>query len=132
MTPRMKLVNRFHQLHFQTNSYSLFKEAARYCTQKGLEYKCEEEEFLISCSQVNISSLDEKCRSKLKSLLRSANETYNLQTVLACSWQGVIIKAILEDETVMKGNFYWLSGWKTCPTSTISEVMQLLYQMLDT
>ena len=56
----------------------------------------------------------------------------NLQIVLACSWQGVIMKSIIEDETRMKDSFNWLSNWKTCPTSTISELMSLLYQTLNT
>ena len=38
----------------------------------------------------------------------------------------------LEDETKMKGSFDWLSRWKSCPTSTISEMMLLIYQTLDT
>ena len=32
----------------------------------------------------------------------------------------------------MKNNLYWLSCWKTCPTSVVSEVMGLIYQTLDT
>ena len=41
------------------------------------------------------------------------------------------MKSIM-DESLMKGNFFWLANWKWCSTSTISEIMLLLYQTLDT
>ena len=39
---------------------------------------------------------------------------------------------MMEDETRMKGAFNWLTKWRSCPTSTVSEVMNLLYQTLNT
>jgi len=65
-------------------------------------------------------------------VLKSINELRNLEVILGCKWQGTILKSIIEDETVVKGNFKWLSEWKTCPSSTISEMMLLLYQTLGT
>ena len=130
--PRMKLVNKFHQVHLHSSSYSLFKEAERYCLEKGLQSRCEEEEMTITNSDEVISTAEENCKGKLTRMLRTINESHNLQTVLHCSWQGVIMKTIIEDETKMKGNFDWLCRWKSCPTSTISEMMLLLYQTLNT
>ena len=130
--PRMCLVNQFHQRHLQSNSYSLFKEAMRYCEEKGLDAECDDEELVISTGVDEVRSSEEKCNEKVKTILKTVNGKNNLQVVLACNWQGVILKSIIEDETRMKDSFYWLSNWKTCPTSTISELMSLLYQTLNT
>ena len=35
-------------------------------------------------------------------------------------------------EMLLLFNFDWLCRWKTCPTSTVSEMMLLLFQTLDT
>ena len=80
--PRMKLVNRFHQLHLNTNSYSLFKEAQRYCNEKGLQSRFDEEMCSIAAHEKDISSTDENCLDNLKKVLRSVNDTHNLETVL--------------------------------------------------
>ena len=37
---RMKLVNRFFQIHLQTCSYSIFKEAGKYCRGMALQFEC--------------------------------------------------------------------------------------------
>ncbi len=130
--PRMCLVNRFHQHHLQTNSYSLFKETIRYCEEKGINANCDDEELVISTDVDEVRSSDEKCKEKVKNILKKLNMNNNLQAVLSCSWQGVIMKSIIEDETRIKDSFSWLSNWRTCPTSTISELMSLLYQTLNT
>ena len=92
--PRMKLVNKFHHVHLKSHSYSLFKEAERYCSGKGLQSRCEEEEMVISYLDEVISTGDEKCNGRLTRLQRIIRENCNLQTVLQCSWQGVILKTI--------------------------------------
>ena len=81
---------------------------------------------------MKVSSEDEKCNERLKQLLKTTNETKNLQEILASKWQGVILKTIREDETVVAGNLNWLTKWRSCPSSTISEMMNLLYQTLGT
>ena len=130
--PRMKLVNRFYQLHLHTNSYSLFKESEKYCEEKGIQSRCEDEMITITTDIDEVSSVDQNFKEKLKKMLKSVNERNNMQAILKCTWQGVILKTILEDDTKVNGNFNWLSVWKTCPTSTISEMMNLLYQTLNT
>ena len=130
--PRLKLVDQFHQYHLHTNSYSLYKEAARYCTDSGLNFKCGEDELVVTTAEERISSIDEKSDSKIKVLLKNTTNNHNLQVILKCKWQGTILKSIVEDKTLKKGNFDWLSKWKTCPTSTVSEMMLLLYQTLGT
>ena len=60
------------------------------------------------------------------------NNNLYLQSILSRKWQGVILKSMLEDESRLKESLYWLSDCKSCPTSTISELMPLLYQTLNT
>ena len=131
--PRMKLVNKFHQIHLDTGSYSIFKEAERYCGEKMIQFTCEPDCVkIIFNDNEEVSSQNEKSGVKLTQKLKMHNINLNLQTLLSYKWQGVVIKRILEDESRIKESFYWLYGWKTCPTSTISELMLLLYQTLDT
>ena len=87
---------------------------------------------MISSANETVSSREEKCNDKLKRMLRDVNNGHNLQTVLRCSWQSVIFKTIIKDQSMMKGNFDWLCRWKSCPTRTVSEMMVLLFQTLDT
>ena len=130
--PRMKLVNQFNQIHLNTKSYSIFKDAKKYCEEKQLNFVCELERLVISFPGEDVSSNDENCMEKLKRGLKMIREVQCLQKIVSCKWQGAIIKSITEDESIMKGNVYWLQDWKSCPTSTISELMQLLYQTLGT
>ena len=130
--PRMEIVNQFHQIHLKTQSYSLFKEVDRYSEEKGLQVRCEQNLLVISNTSTEVSSEQDDCNGKLKKLLRFTNETRNLHEIIASTWQGVILKTMLEDETAMKGNFNWLSKWRMCPSTTISELMNLLYQTLNT
>ena len=131
---RMKLVNRFFQIHLQTSSYSIFKEAGRYCRGMGLQFECYPESITIRFpgEEDELSTEDGKCVEKFSRKLKVYNTNQCLQAVTSCKWQGVILKSIMEDESLMKGNFFWLANWKWCPTSTISEIMLLLYQTLDT
>ena len=87
-----------------------------------------EEKISVIGEDVRICKNEDKCKDKLKDFLRNINQSKNLKTVKDCKWQGVIIKTIMEDGTLLKGNFDWLSRWKSCPTSTITELMGLLYQ----
>ena len=130
--PRIKLVNQFHQIHLNTNSYSLFKEAVRYCEDKELHAQCEPESIVISSASETVSSEEEKCNEKLGKMLRSTNEKLKLDELFESKWQGVIPRTIEEDKTLLKGNYNWLTKWRSCPTSTISEMMNLLYQTLNT
>ena len=130
--PRMKLVNQFNQIHMETSSYSIFKEAKKYCDEKRMKFECELNKMIISFPDEEISSQDKQCCEKLSRKLKSFNDHHYRQSVISCKWQGVILKRMMEDESLVKGNFYWLAEWKFCPTSTISELMLLLYQTLDT
>ena len=131
--PRMKLVNRFNHIHIKTNSYSIFKEADKYCSEKKLTFTSElQHASIVFPNNEELSTHDEQCNVKLAQKLKLNNNNLYLQSILSREWQGVIIKSMLEDESRVKESFYWLSDWKFCPTSTISELMLLLYQTLNT
>ena len=130
--PRMNIVNRYHQKHLTSNSYSLFKEAGRYCTEKQLEMQCDEDTLSISSADENISTADEKFMDKLKALLTNERIKTQFNNILSSNWQGVITKIRTEDEFIMSGYNRWLINWKSCPTTTVSAVMLLLYQTLST
>ena len=56
----------------------------------------------------------------------------NLASITSTTWQGVILKERLSDKTLAKGCFDWLSRWKMCPTYVIGEVVNLMYQTIQT
>ena len=64
--PAMKIVNRFHQLHLNTKSYSIFKEAMKYASEKNLEMRCEDNKCIVKLQNGTfITSEDDKCAEKL-------------------------------------------------------------------
>ena len=71
------------------------------------------------------------CR-KARKELKAANIKEQVSSIMASNWQGLILKCRMEDETIRKDYNYWLRNWKNCPTSVVSEVMQLFFQTLKT
>ena len=117
----------------ESASYSLFKEASKYAAEKGIEMTFEEN--LCSIVLPDSSTLDtrnEKCVEKLGNELKKIRTKEQKNTILASTWQGMIYKHRIEDETVESDYNYWLKTWKNCPTSIVSEVMQLFFQTLKT
>ena len=131
---RMKLVNRFSQIHLHTNSYSIFKEANRHCQDKGIVFQCQLDSIVIKFphEEEEISTEDKLCIEKFSKKLKEYNTKKRLQIITESSWQGVILRSITDDDCLLKGNFDWLVKWRWCPTSTISEIFLLLYQTLNT
>ena len=131
--PRMEMVNKFHQIHLSTNSYSLYKEAKRYCCEeKELEMRCDTDIMSIRSNDEELKTDDEKFMDKLKVILARQYFTKQMNVILNSTWQGVIMKSRIEDEHIMSGCYSWLENWRGCPTTTVSEVMLLLYQTLST
>ena len=130
--PRMEMVNKFHQMHLSTNSYSLYKEAKRYCEEKELEMRCDTDIMSIRSNDEELKTDDEKFMDKLKVILARQYFTTQMNVILNSTWQGVIMKSRIEDEHIMSGCYSWLENWRGCPTTTVSEVMLLLYQTLST
>ena len=130
--PRMNIVNRYHQHHLSSNSYSLFKEANRYCKEMQLEMLCDTEVISISIADETISTTTDNFMDKLKTLLKNEQLKSQFNVILGSNWQGTITKIRSEDEFIVSDYNWWLMNWKSCPTTTVSAVMLLLYQTLST
>ena len=72
----------------------------------------------------------EKLRAKLRRCLKQ--KTW--EAVHEQNWQRkLIISARSEDECLnFAGCFWWLSGWKQCPTHTVAGMFELYEQLLPT
>ena len=131
--PAMKIVNRFHQIHMNTKSYSIFKDSIKYASEKNLELVCEEEDNILKLQNGTfIPSKDENCLNKINKELKKMNIEVQRGIIMGSNWQGLIFKCRMEDETIQNDYNYWLNNWKNCPTPIVSEVMQLLFQTLKT
>ena len=70
---------------------------------------------------------------KLKAEPRRCLEQKTWEAVHEQNWQGKLISARSEGESLnFKGCFWWLSGWKQCPTHTVVEFCELYEQLLPT
>ena len=131
--PSMKIVSKFHQLQMNTNSYSLFKEATKYASEKNIEMSFAGENCRVELPNgTTLQSDDEKCMQKLWIELKRMKNNELKNTILGSNWQGMIFKSRIEDETLQNDYHYWLKNWKNCPTSIVSEIMQLFFQTLKT
>ena len=130
---RVQLVKNFHNVNRESNSYSIYKEAVKYATEFGLNLAITDNTVKINFPDGRqIDSEDENSNTILgKSLKITRNEKY-LVEILRSPWQGATLKSRREDESITSGYFDWLSSWKACPTSGISELFSLFYQTLPT
>ena len=70
---------------------------------------------------------------KLKAELRRSLEQKTWEAVHEQSWQGKITCMRREDTSLnFDGCFWWLSGWKQCPTHTVAGMFELYEQLLTT
>ena len=70
---------------------------------------------------------------KLKAELRRSLEQKTWEVVHEQSWQGKPTCMSREDMTLkFNGCFWWLSGWKQCPTHTMAGMFELYEQLLPT
>lgn len=70
---------------------------------------------------------------KLKAELRRCVEPKTWEAVRGQNWQGKLISARSEDESLnFDGCFWWPSGWKQCPTQTVTGMFELYEQLLPT
>ena len=98
--PALGMVREFKEQAARTGRRSIFKEAAKCAEEFGLEL----EHVQKMKTEVR------KCQiEKLK------NEIRNQQ------WQGRLVTTRLQDESLSAdGFFWWLTGWKNCPSHTIA------------
>ena len=70
---------------------------------------------------------------KLKAEVRRCLQQKTLEAEHEQNWQGELISARSEDENLnFEGRFWWLSGWKQCPTHTVAGMFELYEQLLPT
>ena len=70
---------------------------------------------------------------ELKAKLTRCLEQKTWEAVHEQNWQGKLISARSEDDSLnFEGCFWWLSGWKQCPTHTVAGVFELYEQLLPT
>ena len=61
---------------------------------------------------------------KLKEELRRCLQQKTLEAEHEQNWQGELISARSEDESLnFEGRFWWLSGWTQCPTHTVAGML---------
>ena len=67
---------------------------------------------------------------KLKVELRRVLEEKTWETVHEQNWQGKLLSARTEDESLnFNGCYWWLSSWKQCPTHTVAGMFELYEQL---
>ena len=127
--PVMAMVREFEERAEELGHSSLVKEAAKYAEEMGLQLQLE---------YPNPTCIKHDCGEvirveKLKAELRRYLEQKTWEAVHEQNWQGKLISARSEDESLnFEGCFWWPSGWKQCPTRTVAEVFELYEQLLPT
>ena len=70
---------------------------------------------------------------KKKAELRRWLEQKTWEAVHEQNWREKLISARSGDESLnFEGCFWWLSGWKQCPTHTVTGIFELYEQLLPT
>ena len=126
--PAMAMVREFEERVEELGYSSLVKEAATYAEenlQLQLEYpnpiwiKHDSEEVITA--------------EKLKAELRRGLKQKTRKAVHEQSWQRKLTSMRREDKSLnFNGCFWWLSGWKQCPTHTVAGMFELYEQLLPT
>ena len=127
--PAMTMVREFEERAEELGHSSLVKEAARYAEEMGLRLQLE----YPNPTCIKHGSGEVITVEKLKSELRRGLEKKTWETVREQSWQGKLTSARSEEKSLnFDGCFWWLSGWKQCPTYTVAGMFQLYEQLLPT
>ena len=125
--PAMAMVREFAERAEELGHSSLVKEAARYAEEKDLQLQLEYPN--PTCRKHDSGEVI--TGEKLKTELRWCLEQKTWEAVHEQNWQGKLIFARSEDESLnFEGCFWWLSGWKQCPTHTVAGVFELYEQLL--
>ena len=106
----------------------LVKEAARYAEERGLQLQLDYSNPICIKHDSEVITAE-----KLKAELRRALEQKTWEAVHEQSWQGKLTSMRREDMSLNFDEcFWWLSGWKQCPTQTVAEMFELYEQLLPT
>ena len=70
---------------------------------------------------------------KIKAHLKKSQEKQLEEMVRDQKWQGKLLRARWEDESLNKsGCFAWLKEWRSCPSNVIAGMFELYEQLLPT
>ena len=127
--PAITMVREFEERAEKLGHSSLVKEAARYAEEMGLQLQFEyRNPTCIKHDSEEVITVE-----KLKAELRRGVEQKTWEEVHEQSWQGKLTCMRREDMSLnFDGCFWWLSGWKQCPTHTVAGMFELYEQLLPT
>ncbi|XP_068757656.1 uncharacterized protein [Montipora capricornis] len=122
--PAMAMVREFEERAEKEGHSSLVKEAARYAVEMGLQLQLDPNPTCIKHDSEEVITAE-----KLKAELRRGLEPKTREVVNEQSWQGKLTYMRREDISLnFDGCFWWLSGWKQCPTHTVAGMFELYEQ----
>ena len=127
--PAIAMVREFEERAEELGHSSLVKKAARYTEEIGLQLQLE----YPNPTCIKHDSEEVIIAEKLKAELRRCLEQKAWEEVHEQKWQGKLISARSEDESLnFDGCFLWLSVWKQCPTHTVAGMFGIYEQLLPT
>ena len=125
----MAMVREFEERAETLGHSLLVKEAARYAEEMGLQLQLE----YPNPTCIKHDSGEVITAEKLNAELRRCLEQKAWEAVQKQKWQGKLISARSKNESLnFDGCFWWLSGWKQCPTHTVAGMFELYEQLLPT
>ena len=68
----------------------------------------------------------------ISKFIKEKRDQTHVANVLNSNWQGVNHQLRINDETVKKDYFGWLSKWPSCPSGVVNEFFLFFYQLLPT
>jgi len=120
--PAMAMIRKFEERAEELVHSSLVKEAARYAEEKDLQLQLE----YPNPTCIKHDSGEMITGETLKEELRRCLQQKTLEVVHEQNGQGELISARSKDESLsFEGCFWWLSGWKQCPTHSGGDVRAL-------
>ena len=123
----MAMVREFEERAEELGHSSLVKEAAKYAEEMGLQLQLE----YPNPTCIKHDSGEVITAEELKAELRRCLEQKTWEAVHEQNWQGKLISARSEDDSLnFEGCFWWLR--KQCPTHTLAGVFELYEPLLPT
>ena len=120
--PAKAMAREFEERVEKLGHSSLVKEAATYAEEMGLQLQLE----YPNPTCIKHDSEEVITAEKLKAELRRGLGQKTWEVDLEQSWQGKLSCMRREDISLnFDGCFWWLSGWKQCPTHTVAGMFEL-------